>query len=130
MFVYSIIIIPFLSLVLIYIIVLLLIYYCKFLVPASFPNNLQVIGAGPFYIALKWDSLHDFEKGSPITDFHVTYWVQNSTLISTIYGVKGCFFVLTLLSPSTLYEISVSAANSFGVGPSSPSLFVLTFETG
>ena len=77
-----------------------------------------------------WDDISDNENNGNILEFILRYRINNTLPYLQIPGIKGLSYTLTSLMSSSVYEISISARNSFGIGPPSPSLFVNTFVQG
>ncbi|KAI6658842.1 hypothetical protein LOD99_15167 [Oopsacas minuta] len=99
-------------------------------VPLFYPHGFDVEDIGSLYISLRWSDLNLQSNHRFLAGFVVSYHKFNSSHISYVHNIKGFSYNLVSLCPSTLYEISISAVNSFGIAMFSPSLSVRTLPSG
>ena len=100
------------------------------LVPSTSQLNISILNIGPNFISLIWNDISDYENNGNVLGYILNYRINGTQPFEQIYGIKGFSYTLTSLMPFSLYEISIIAKNSFGIGPPSSSLFVKTLFQG
>ena len=98
--------------------------------PSISQLNLSVLQIGPNYISLLWNDIFEDEINGNLLEYILNYRTNCTSPFTQIIGIKGFSYTLTSLVSSSIYEISISARNSFGISPPSSSLFVETLFQG
>ena len=83
------------------------------LVPSDAPRNLRALVVAENSISIQWDEIECLDQNGIITRYDIS--LDGSPLAST----DARQFMLTGLSPSTNYTITVSGVNGAGSGPPS-----------
>jgi protein tyrosine phosphatase len=93
----------------------------------SVPVDVQISQVMSTSLVVSWGI--PLRPNGKITSFKVSYTAQDSVRVEySQYLSQGGMWRLTELTPNTLYSIEVTAVNSEGEGPSSPSYRLTTAE--
>ena len=101
--------------------------------PSAAPTSVSVSKVTSSSITLKWGPVECIHQNGDITGYFLQYSETGNTNIKTLIFVPGASVTeatITNLVSSTKYEISISATNSEGTGPSSKTLLAQTLVEG
>ncbi len=111
----------------------LLIFFIRFLVPSSSPNNVTIISVSSTSIGVMWEDVQEIDENGVIIAYEILYIpleTFNGRLVPELVNTSASNSSVTLnnLEEYVFYNISVRAYTSVGAGPFSPFIAQRTLE--
>ena len=98
--------------------------------PTSSPENIIFSSVEARSIKISWDEVLHSRQNGPITGYLLNYTSTTFSDIINIIGGENRSYTLTELIPYTTYNVTVSAYNDVGTGPSSDNRIQQTEQAG